>query len=213
MVKKITQEKENKIFTGSKHVYIALILSGFLITAVYGISIINKQLKLQERKIDLLQEQLKDDVKPEQPLIPVKQEAKIIKDPILPAQVPSERKKVAVTLTEPTIAGTYYCYEDKANTVAQKQTSLNNLHKLADFCSSDIGHKITSCFNSCGQRSTTCISNCLTSSDQTSCNDNCISQGNSCTDECPDGTECDDKSDDVMEAQDELRDMVWQYCP
>ena len=129
-----------------------------------------------------------------------------------PTQVP-ERKKVSVTVTEVGVAGTYYCYEDKANTIAQKQTDLNNLHKLFDFCGSDLQYKIKSCFDACGQNTTTCINNCLTSSDQTTCNNNCISQGNACTDKCPKGTECNDKSNDVMKAQDELRGMIRSYCP
>jgi len=94
-----------------------------------------------------------------------------------------ERKKVAVTVTEAGVAGTYYCYEENANTLIQKQVELNNLHKFFDFCADDLRYKINNC------------------------------NYNDTSSPCPTGTECDGKSQDVMSAQDELSNMIYSFCP
>ncbi len=122
-------------------------------------------------------------------------------------------KKVSVTVTEVNVAGTYYCYEEKANLIAQAQNELNLLHKSFDFCGDDLSNKISSCISNCSQDTNECISECSGSEDQISCNDKCFSKNDSCTDKCPSGNECDDKSDEVIEAQNELRNLISEYCP
>jgi len=103
--------------------------------------------------------------------------------PPTPTRSP-ERKKVTVTITEVGLAGTYYCYENKANELVQKQVALNTLHKTAEFCADNARVKINECVNN-----------------------------NSSADCSSYGDECVEKFNTVMSAQDELRKLIKSYCP
>lgn len=94
-----------------------------------------------------------------------------------------ERKKVTVSISEVTLSGTYYCYEDKANILTQKQTDLNNLHKIFDICGSNLSYKISQC------------------------------NYNDPSSNCPNGTECNDKLNDIEKAREELRNLIKSNCP
>lgn len=131
-----------------------------------------------------------------------------------PNPVPTERKKVAVTLTDPTVAGVWYCYEDKANEVTTAQNNLNMQLNIFNICSSGLKTEISICFNRCTEESNNCIYGCKGLPDQQSCLDNCSSQNKTCGDNCPKGTECSDK---YLAEVDRLRNQLIQqkndYCP
>ena len=94
-----------------------------------------------------------------------------------------ENKKVPVSISEVGLSGTYYCFENKANILAQKQNDLNNLHKLVDFCVNEYSNKIKNC------------------------------NYNDPSSNCPTGDECNSKSNDVINAQNELGNLIKNYCP
>jgi len=151
--------------------------------------------------------------RPEQP---VKQKTNIIKNTTAPttAPIPVERKKVAVTLTDPTVAGTYYCYEDKANEIMTTQNNLNLTIKTLNFCSSNLSNEIKWCFDDCTQKAKTCVNNCYGSEDMLVCTQACDAQNKACGDVCPKGTECSDKySGDIDGLRKRLQQLKFSNCP
>lgn len=124
-----------------------------------------------------------------------------------------ERKKVAVTLSDGALSGTFYCYEDKANEI----TSIQNLLKMAiqngTNCYSIKTAELNQCFSNCKYASDSCIFSCKTSTDQLNCNNTCYSQQNTCTDSCPDGTGCDSITADVSTYRSKLIQLKNSYCP
>lgn len=104
--------------------------------------------------------------------------------PIRQVNTPTpENKKVSVSISEVGLSGNYYCYENKANILTQKQSDLNNLHKLLDFCVNNFSNKIKNC------------------------------NYNDPSSNCPSGDECNSKSNDIINAQNELRNLIKNYCP
>lgn len=104
--------------------------------------------------------------------------------PIKQVNTPTpENKKVSVSISEVGLSGNYYCYENKANILTQKQSDLNNLHKLLDFCINNFSNKIKNC------------------------------NYNDPSSNCPSGDECNSKSNDIINAQNELRNLIKNYCP
>jgi len=148
---------------------------------------------------------------------PVKQKTNIIKDTVPPTSISAERKKVAVTLSDSVLSGTFYCYEDKANEIMTTQNNLNLALKTMSICGDTLQFKISTCFNNCSQSSKTCLNNCFLNrgeSDQIACNNGCLSQNTACGDNCPKGTECSDKySGDIDRLRNQLIQMKNQYCP
>lgn len=136
-----------------------------------------------------------------------------IKEQIKPTSVPIERK-VPVTLTDPTVAGTYYCYEDKANEIMTTQNNLNLVIKTLEICGTTLSFNIKTCFNDCTQKAQTCINNCYGSEDILACTHACDAPNKACGDACPKGTECSDKySGDIDRLRSQLQQQKINYCP
>jgi len=149
-----------------------------------------------------------------QPEQPIKQKTNIIKDTALPTPSPTERKKVPITLTDPTVAGTYYCYEDKANEIMTTQNNLNLAIKTLEICGTTLSFNIKTCFDDCTQKAQACINNCYGSGDMLACTYACDAPNKTCGDACPKGTECSDKYlGDIDRLRSQLQQLKASYCP
>ena len=150
-----------------------------------------------------------------QPEQPVKQKTNIIKDTTLPTPtpLPTERKKVAVTLTDVILSGTFYCYEDKANEIMTVQNNISLALKGQDICVFVGGQEIKSCLDKCSQASSECIAGCKSATDLNSCLSNCSSQNTACGDKCPKGDKCNSYLDDIDRLRGQLRQLKNSYCP
>ena len=140
--------------------------------------------------------------------------------PPMPIQIssslPTERKKVPVTLTDPLVAGTYYCYEDKANEIMTTQSNLNLALQTMNICSDGLKFKIDSCSSNCRQELEDCyFFDCSSSPDQLACHENCGSQSDVCRNSCmPSGTECGDQyGDEIDKLRNQLVQQQINYCP
>ena len=95
-------------------------------------------------------------------------------------QIP-QRKKVNVVIFEIGLAGSYYCYEDKANELTRKEQEIDAQRKLADWCSDDLEK----------------------------CKNPLIAPAI----DCPTIQECTDKTNRIIQLQDEFRGLINSYCP
>lgn len=121
------------------------------------------------------------------PIPAVKQNPAVNKVKVVdtPIPIPTERKKVAVTLIDPSVAGTYYCYEDKANELMSTQNALKLTLDSYNVCLTTKQMDSQRCLNDCLQSSNACSKSCDKSSpDYSSCTSNCLKQQSSCSDGC-----------------------------
>lgn len=94
--------------------------------------------------------------------------------------------------------GTFYCYEDRANVIANLQNDIRIKQTVADVCNSNENSKVQSCANNCPTSSD------ITVSEISACIDNCSSsiRGN-----------CADKNNAVGDLRWQLHAEVLKSCP
>jgi len=144
----------------------------------------------------------------------IKEKPATIQEQAKPTPIPTERKKVAVTLTDPTVAGVWYCYEDKANEVTTAQNNLNMELSLMKICSSGIQNEYYICSTKCKEISNNCINNCSGLIDPLPCLHDCDQSFTACLGGCPKGTECGDKfSGKIDSLRSQLQQLKASYCP
>jgi hypothetical protein len=125
-----------------------------------------------------------------------------------------ERKKVPVTLSDPYLSGTFYCYEDKANEIMTAQSNLSFLLKGLDMCASTIKSKNSLCFSDCSEKYNECSQNCKYQNDVISCLKPCEDQSDACNKNCLESAgNCDEWVRDIEKERERLRNLKQQYCP
>jgi peptidoglycan hydrolase-like protein with peptidoglycan-binding domain len=109
--------------------------------------------------------------------------------------VNKDSKKVLVNVTDAAYAGSYYCYEDKANEITRIQNLLNLRYKLAESCFANAKIKLNDC-----------LEKCKSDPDFYSCSDKCYPESGA--KECGDSYE-----NDLTNYRNQLGSMLRQYCP
>lgn len=133
-----------------------------------------------------------------------------------PTAVPSPtitKEKVRIPVLISNVA--YYCYEDMANSVSDKQSEIIKLKKELGICEFNFSQVKYQCDSSCRSDIEICRSNCMYSSSQTNtleyCVDYCDKNAPACS--CPNAVSCQSISGNLSKAQNDLSSLLRSNCP
>jgi hypothetical protein len=128
--------------------------------------------------------------------------------------IPNERKKVQVTFTDATIAGTYYCFEDKVNELMTTQNNLSIARKNGELCISGNTQIYNICSDQCRIAGDRCLDLCESSTDVIACGDGCNSKLVDCSKSCSEKNgDCDKWVNDYEKGKAYLKQLKTNYCP
>lgn len=143
----------------------------------------------------------------------------IIKPTVIPTTKPTPVPSKEITKVQILISSTYYyCFEDKANSISNKQNEVTRLKNELAVCEFNDSQEKYKCNNECEHQVKLCQGNCYTTFTPQSpdnylfdCFDGCLTNKPACS--CPSATGCQGISSNLSKSQNELISMIKSYCP